>query len=162
MSTQKSTSQNPFLNFDPAKLMAQFDPANIAEEFAKFADKYKVPGLDTAAIADAQKRNVEALTAANKAAAEGMQALATRQGEILNQTLETAKKAMDKLGKAATPEDAATKQAEYAKDVFKTALATSQELSEMAVKSNTEALKAITTRIAEGLGEIQTLAEKVK
>jgi len=76
--------------------------------------------------------------------------------------LETAKKAIDKLVKAATNEDAANKQAEYAKDVFKNALATSQELSEMAVKYNTEALKAITTRIAEGLGEIQTLAEKVK
>lgn len=162
MATQKSTNQNPFLDFDVSKVMAQFDPAKFATEFAKIADQYNVPGWDADAISATQKRNVEALTAANKAAAEGVKALAKRQGEILEQTLEAGKKAFEKLGKAATPEQAAVKQAEIVKEVFEAALVNSQELSELAAKSNTEALGVITNRISEGLDEIQTLAKKIK
>ena len=67
-------SRNPFLEMDVTKLMGEF----------------KVPGVDLDKMADAQRKNVEALTSANQLAAEGFQAVARRQAEILRQTLETA------------------------------------------------------------------------
>lgn len=57
------TTENPFASFDLSKM---------------FADM-KLPGLDPAALAAAQQKNFEALTAANKRAYEGYQALAKRQ-----------------------------------------------------------------------------------
>jgi len=50
---QKSGSQfaqNPFLAFDVNQVMAAFDPAKFAGEFAKLTDRYQVPGFDMEAI----------------------------------------------------------------------------------------------------------------
>ena len=161
MTTQKTTNGNPFLDFDVTKVMSEFDPAKFAGQFAKFADQYNVPGLDVDSVLETQRRNVEALTAANQAAVEGVRALAKRQSEILQQTLDTANKAVTKLGKAGTPQDAAAKQAEIAKTVFEKAVANTQELAQLAVKSNAEATQVITNRISEGLDEIQALAKNL-
>ena len=54
---------------------------------SKLLCKFKLPGLDLETLADAQPKNVDALTSANLLAAEGMQAAARRHAEILRQTL---------------------------------------------------------------------------
>src|SRR3989337_2294162 len=70
MTTQKTQSgqksgnqfaQNPFLAFDVNQMMAAFDPAKFAGEFAKLTDRYQVPGFDMEAMAESHRRNVEAL-----------------------------------------------------------------------------------------------------
>jgi phasin family protein len=171
MTTQKTQAgtksgsqfaQNPFLAFDVAKVMEAFDPAKFAGEFAKFTDRYQVAGFDMEAMAESHRRNVEALTAANRAAQEGVRRLAKRQGEILEATLAAGKAAFEQMGKAGTPQEAAVKQASFAKDVFETAIANAQELAELAAKTNADAAEVITGRISEGLDEIKALAEKMK
>lgn len=159
MTTEKATNGNPFLDFDVTKIMSEFDPAKFAGQFAKFADQYNVPGFDVGKVLETQRRNIEALTAANQAAVEGVRAMAKRQSEILQQTLDAAKKAVTQLGQAGTPQDAAIKQAEIAKTGFEQAIANSRELAQLAAKSNAEATEAISARISEGLGEIQALAK---
>ena len=64
MTTQKNATGNPFFDFDVTKVFADFDPAKYAGEFAKFADRYNVPGFHVTAVLEAQRRNVEALIAA--------------------------------------------------------------------------------------------------
>lgn len=162
MTTQKTATGNPFLDFDATKFMAQFDPANYAGEFAKFADRFNVPGIDVNAVLEAQRRNVEAFTAYNQAATEGAQALAKRQAEFLEQALETSKKAFAKLSKAESPQDAAAQQAQTAKEVFEKAIANAQELSAMVAKTKAEAAEVIYGRIAESLDEIKEQAETIK
>ena len=162
MTTQKTATGNPFFDFDVTKVFAHFDPAKYAGEFAKFADRYNVPGFDVTAVLEAQRRNVEALIAANQAATEGVQALAKRQSEIFQQSLDAGKKAFAKLGKAGSPQDAAANQAEIAKEVFEKAVANAGELTALVSKANTEAAEVITGRIAEGLDEIKEQAETLK
>lgn len=161
MTTQKTAPGNPFFGFDATKVMAEFDPAKFAGEFTKLANRYKVPGLDMGAAMDAHRRNVEALTTANRTAAEGVRALAKRQSEILEETLDAARDAFTELGKAGTPEEAAAKQAAIAKQVFETAVANTQALSELVAKSNAETAEVITGRVAEGLDELKALTEKL-
>ncbi len=161
MTTQKATNGNPFLDFDVTKIMSEFDPAKFAGEFAKFADQYNVSGFDVDTVLETHRRNIEALTAANQAAVEGVRALAKRQSEIFQQTLDAAQKAVTQFGKAGTPQDATAKQAEIAKAVFEKAVANSQELAELAAKSNVEATEVITARISEGLGEIQAMTKSL-
>lgn len=153
---------NPFLNLDYTKWMAEFDPAKWSDEFAKFATQYKIEGVDVNALVDAQRKNVEALSAANRVAIEGFQAIAKRQAEILKETLDTLSGAISEIGKSGTPQDATAKQAELAKGAFETALTNMRELAEMVAKSNGAAAQAINARISESLDEIKQLALKSK
>lgn len=152
----------PSFDFDMTKMLAAFDPSKFAGEFAKMADRYQVPGLDVEALGESHRRNVEALTAANRTAVEGVRALAKRQAAIMQETLDAAKEAFGQLGKSGSPQEAAAKQAVIAKQAFETAVANAHELGEMVAKSNAEAADVITGRIAEGLDEIKVLAEKLK
>jgi phasin family protein len=153
---------NPFLNFDYTKWIVDFDPAKWSDEFAKFANQYKIDGVDMNAVVDAQRKNIEALSAANRVAIEGFQAVAKRQAEILKETLDTLAGAISEIGKSGTPQDAAAKQAELAKEAFETALGNMRELAEMVAKSNGEAAQAINARISESLDELKQLALKTK
>jgi len=153
---------NPFFNVDVTKFMADFDPAKMAEEFTKMASAYKVPAFDMDAIFAGQRKNIEALTAANKAAADGMKQVAERQAEILQDSLDEATKAFESLGKSATAKDAASKQAELYQTAFSKALANMQELADMVAKSSAEATEVVNARMAENLEEIKVLAKKMK
>lgn len=152
----------PFVNVDMTKVMADFDPARIVGQFTKAAGAYKVPQLDMDAIIAAQRKNIEALTAANKAAVEGVRALATRQNEILQETLKEATDAVNEMTKAESPEDAAARQAEIIKTSFEKALGNAKELAELVAKSNADTSEAINARIFESLEEIKKQAVKVK
>jgi len=166
MTTKNTNTGNPFFDFDVTKFMAGFDPAKVAAEFTKAVEKFKSPGfnqgLNADAFVDAQRRNVEAITAANKTAMEGAKAIAQYQVKFMEQSLASAKQAMDKVSKATSPQDAAAIQAEAAKESFKKAVSGSQELTALAAKSNTQAGEFIAGRISEGLDEMQTLAKTFK
>src|SRR3546814_8128069 len=53
-----------------------------AFDLNKMLGDLKMPGFDPAAVAAAQQKNIDAITAANKRAIEGYQAIAKRQAEI--------------------------------------------------------------------------------
>ncbi|MGB0671585.1 MAG: phasin family protein [Rhodospirillales bacterium] len=147
--------------FDLSSFMGDFDPAKYLEEFTKLAGDYKVPGLDANVLLDTQRKNIEALTAANKVAVEGVQAIAKRQAEILQETLDGMKETFESLAAAGTPQDAAAKQVELSKAAFEKAVANMKELSEMIAKSNGEATAAINSRISESLDELKKLADNL-
>ncbi len=161
MAKQTTTNTNPFFNFDVTKMMADFDPAKMTEEFTKLAGNYKMPTLDVEAVVASQRKNIEALTAANKAAAEGMQKVSSRQAQILQESLDEATKAFADFGKTGNPTDAASKQAEVYKVAFEKALANMSELADMVTKSSTEATTLVNERISESLEEIKTLSKKL-
>ncbi len=118
MTTQNTFTGNPFIDFGVSKMIADFNPVKYTEEFAKAAERFNAPGLNVDALIDAQRRNIEALTVANQAAIEGAKAVSQRQVKILEQSFEAAKKAVEKISKSATPQEAATKQADAAKHAF--------------------------------------------
>lgn len=147
---------------DFSRMMKDFDPTRMADEFTKMMKNYKLPGVDMDAIVATQRKNVEALTSANRVAFEGMQAVAKRQAEILQETMNEASKALDSLSKAGSPTEAAARQAELAKDAFERALANARELAEMIAKAQQEATSTINGRIAESLEEFKDMALKMK
>lgn len=152
---------NPFFNFDVTKMMADFDPSKMADEFTKMAGNYKMPSFDVEAVMASQRKNIEALTAANKAAAEGMQQVSARQAQILQETLDEASKTFADFSKAGNTTDAASKQAELYKVAFEKALANMSELADMVAKSSTEATTVVNARISESLEEIKDLSKKL-
>ena len=139
-----ATQPNPFWDMDITKVMGDM----------------KLPGVDLEALMASQRKNIEALTAANKLAFEGFQAVATRQTEILRQTMEELQKMMTEVMSAGSPEDRVAKQAELAKTAFEKALSNMKEVAEMVSKSNTEATAVISNRISDSLEELKSMAGK--
>lgn len=133
-----ATKQNaPFWDFDMTKIMGDF----------------RMPGMDAEAVMTAQRKNVEALTAANQRAMEGMQEIARRQVEIMRRAVEDMTASVAEFATAGTPEAKVAKQADLTKASFERTLAGMRELSEMLAKSNAEAADIINKRIAAMLDE---------
>lgn len=145
---------NPFANFDMTKMMADFDPAKLTEQFTKAAADFKMPTVDVESFVAAQQKNIEALTVANKAAAEGAKVVATRQAELFQKTFDEAGKTIKTLTEAKNPQDAAS----LLQASFETALVNMREIADLVSKSNTEATDAINKRVVEGIEEAKTLA----
>lgn len=151
-------SSNPFFpfggGFDPTK----FDPTKF--DMSSLMNNVKLPGVDIQALLAAQAKNIEALTQANKAAMEGMQALAKRQMEILNQTMTETAKVVSGMTAVGDPREKVAQQTELAKTAFEQAIANMRELADMVQKSNREAADIITQRVSAGLEEVKNLAAK--
>ena len=142
---------NPFAGVDFSKFdFSKFD-------FSKALGEVKIPGFDAKAIADAQRKNIEALTAANQTAVQGLQAVAQRQAEILSQAMSEVSSIAQQLSSAGNPQEMTAKQAELVRKGFEQALANARELAEMISKSNTVAFAIINKRVTESLQELKTL-----
>ena len=150
---------NPFFA-EYSKVMADFDPKKMADEFAKVTKGYEMPKFDFEAVIELQKKNFDALTAANQVAAEGAQAFAKRQSEMLQQALEEASKMIESFSKMENPQAVAAVQADVLKGAFVKSVDNTRELADLMTKSNTEASDALNTRVIEALEEVKTTVLK--
>ena len=145
-----TTSNSPFMGMKVPEFM----------DFTKIAGQFKVPNFDAGALMESQRKNIEAMTTANRVALEGAQAIGQRQAEILRQVWDQSTTAMTALS-AGKPEEQMVKQTELAKHAFEQSLANMRELAEIGAKSNSDAVEVITKRVAEGLEELKSEIKKV-
>jgi phasin family protein len=117
-------------------------------DFTKLMSDFKLPGVDLATIMDREKKNIEALTKANRVAFQGWQALVHRQAEILQDSI---KRAVDTV----QGEDAGTRRMDLAAHAFETALSNMRELAEMAAKSQKETFDIIRKRVEDNLAVLR-------
>ena len=145
-------------SFDPAAAFPAFTMPNFdAAAFPAFT----MPNFDVDALAASQRRNVEALTEANKLASDGAQAFATRQAEILKSVVDTYADAMRGLMTGNDPQASVAKQAEFAKSTFETSSANLRELTEIATQAQTKSLDVISKRVTESLDEFKAVTANV-
>ncbi len=140
-----ATTQNPFTNFD----FTQF------QDFSKIAGKFEMPNVDGASLMETQRKNVEAITQANRIVFEGMQAMAQRQAEIVRKGMDEAAKTFGSLAEAGAPEDKLAKQIELTKKAYIDAFTNFNELAEISVKSNAEAAQEINKRVTASFDEVK-------
>lgn len=141
--------------FDVEQMTAFFKANDMTKAFAV----PKMPAFDTDALLAAQKKNMDALVAANKSAAAGYQDLFAKQIEVFEATLAEAQKQMSNFDPAKVDADA---QGEAAKVAFEKALANMTALAEGAQKANTEAYEVVAARVQESVSELQEMADKSK
>ena len=126
----------------------------------KMMGEMRMPGFDPNAMMEAQRKNIEALVQANKVAAEGFQALAQRQQDILREHVEQMQSFMRDSVSADTPEANAGRQAELMKVAFEKALQNMRELAELASKSQSEAFEIVNKRVVDSMEEFRRLADQ--
>lgn len=130
-------------------------------DLRKFFADVKLPALpDVESVLTAHRKNLDALSEANRTALEGAQAVAKRHMEILQQTTAELTEALRQLSVSTPPTERAAKHAELLKQAYEHGVANTRELSELIQKANTEALARLSSRFKELLDEMKTLFKK--
>ncbi len=145
--------------FDPTQFFS-VDPTQLMQQWQKTLESINVPGVDVSQILDAQRRNVEAITEANRIALAGVQSLMQRQAEIMQESVDEATRMMQEFDPADDPTDRLAKQTALAQEAFQSALDRMRELATMASKSQAETFEAIQARFNESLEEIRSSLRK--
>jgi phasin family protein len=117
-------------------------------DFAKLLGPYSLAGVDYSKLLERERKNISALTEANKIVFEGWQTLVRRQSEIFQET-------MAQTVATARKQDGAKSRTDLAKQGFETALANMREISELATQCQHEAFGIVHKRIGEHMDELQ-------
>lgn len=134
-----------------------------ADEFKKMLGEMKVPGMpDAEALMRAHQRNMEALSAANRIALEGAQAVAKRHMEIMQQTMAELTETLKALASSEGPQEKAVRQAELLKAAYERAVANTREVGDLIQRANGEAMGALNQRVAEAIEELTQLVGKAR
>ncbi|HET6306270.1 MAG TPA: TIGR01841 family phasin [Rhodopila sp.] len=142
-----------------------FSPKSMVDfgEFGKLFADMKLPATpDLEAFVAASRRNMETLTAANRVALEGAQAVARRHMEIVQQSMAEMTEAVRAMSSMDAPQAKAAKQVELLKQAYEHAVINIKEIGDLIQHSNAEAIKLLNARFVEALDEVKTLAEKSK
>ena len=131
--------------------MAEQPSSMPSFDFSKLMESWRIPGVDVPALLECERKNIEALTEANRIAFEGWQALMQRQADILKETMEQA------LSSAGQQD--ANNRLEIARQGFEKALSNMRELAEMAAKSQREAFDVVRKRWEDN---VSALASKTR
>jgi len=142
------------------RTMSEFG-ANAMSEFTRLFSEIKMPAVpDLEALMAAHRRNLETLSAANRVALEGAQAVARRNMEIMQQTMAELTESMRNFASNEGPQARASRQADMLKAAYERAISNMSEISDLIQKSNGEALSLLNRRFAEAMDEVKALASK--
>ena len=135
--------------------------ASAMGEFTKLLNGMKLPAMpDMDMLMSAHRRNLETLSAANKVALEGAQAIARRNMEIMQQTMSELTEGMRHFSAAEPPQARAARQADMLKLAYERAVSNMQEIGGLIQKSNGEALTLLNHRFTEAIDEVKALVTK--
>lgn len=129
-------------------------PANPFSDFSKLFGEMKLPGFDLAAIYEMQRKNVEAMTAANRLALDSMRAVVERQVQLAQQSTENAQAALRSMAEGGGTVDA-EEQLERARAAVEKATADLRELMDMVTRSQSEIYDILNKRMMEALEEMK-------
>jgi phasin family protein len=157
MAKAQNSSETSGVKFpDFSQLYADYN--RYFGDFSKLWQNGKA--FDVEGFVASQRKNVEALTAANQVAFEGVQALVRRQAEIVRENVEELTKITRELTAAGSPEDKLAKQTQLAKEAFENALGHVRELTGLVQKSSSQAVDVLSKRVADNLDEVKAALTK--
>jgi phasin family protein len=122
-------------------------------------ESFKLPGVDMTSLLEARRKDVEALAEANTLAYEGMQALVRKQTEMLNASAREIQAAAGRMS-GENPMESMAQRRDFVQQALKTAFENMRELAEMAQKSQTEALAAISKRAEQTMRELKAQSNR--
>lgn len=126
-------------------------------DFTKAFAGFQIPGFDIDQIVSAHRKNFEAVSAAGQLAFEGLQTAMRRQFEMASELAGNGSNGVQDLFSIGNPQEKIAKQADVAKAAFDKGLTNLRELSEILVKSNSEAADVLTKRVGESLTEFKSV-----
>jgi len=136
--------KNPFADFDFTKIAGQFN--------------FPVVGVET--VVETSRKNFAAMTVVSTATVEAMKTIAQRQGDMVRAAMEDFSKHGSEVLAAATFEEKAAKQIDFAKKSYELAVANTKELADLYTKGHAEAFETLSARVAELTEEVKAAIAK--
>ena len=136
--------KNPFADFD----------------FSKISGEFKLPTMNVETFVETARKNFATMTSLNTAAVEQMKTIAQRQGDMVRAAMEDFSKHGSEVLAAATVEEKAAKQIDFVKKSYETAVTNSKELADLYTKGQTDAVTALSARVAELTEEVKAAIAK--
>ena len=136
--------KNPFADFD----------------FSKISGEFKLPTVNVETFVETARKNFATMTSLNTAAVEQMKTIAQRQGDMVRAAMEDFSKHGSEVLAAATVEEKAAKQIDFMKKTYESAITNSKELAELYSKGQTDAVTALSARVAELTEEVKAALAK--
>lgn len=130
-------------------------PQAMLDMFRKLGEDMKVPAVDMDKIVDHHRKNLEALAASGKAAAEGATAIAAKQKEIVEAAVKDIQAAAENFKLPGSAQEMMAAQSEFAKRAMEAAVKNTRDMAELVQKSNAEAVRVIQDRMKESFEEIR-------
>ncbi|MBT9598891.1 MAG: TIGR01841 family phasin [Vitreoscilla sp.] len=126
-------------------------------DVAKMMEQFKMPGIDMSAIVEGRRKDIAALTEANEAAVEAMQAFAAKQTAMMTEAMQGLQAAAQGMLSGGLSDPA--KQTEVMHKGFAKTLSDMKDLAEMARKAQSDAMAQITQRAAEQMQGVKKLMQ---
>ena len=136
--------KNPFADFD----------------FSKVAGEFKLPTVNVETFVETARKNFATMTSLNTAAVEQMKTIAQRQGDMVRAAMEDFSKHGSEVLAAATVEEKAAKQIDFIKKSYDSAITNTKELADLYTKGQTDAVTALSARVAELTEEVKAAIAK--
>ena len=124
-------------------------------DFTKIAGEFKLPAVNVETVVETGRKNFAAMTTVSTAAVETFKTIAQRQGDMIRAAMEDLSKYGSDVMGAASIEEKAAKQVDFAKKSYDMAIANTKELADLYTKGQTEAFQTLNTRIAELTEEVK-------
>jgi len=131
-------------------------------DLTKTLEQFQVAGADASSFVEARRKDVAALTAANKIAYEALEALARTQADMLTQAFESMQESAKGALTMAVGGAPSTKHIESAQQAWQKMLVDINELGEMARKAQASAMAGLSKRAQENAKAITDLAHASK
>lgn len=136
--------KNPFADFD----------------FSKISGEFKLPTMNVETFVETARKNFATITSLNTAAVEQMKTIAQRQGDMVRAAMEDFSKHGSEVLAAATVEEKAAKQIDFMKKTYESAITNSKELADLYTKGQSDAVTALSARVAELTEEVKAAIAK--
>ncbi|TPN88585.1 phasin family protein [Mesorhizobium sp. CU2] len=133
---------------------------HFLDMFSRFGRDLKLPNVDVQAFLDHHRKNLEALEKSARASAAGASAVMSKQSEVIQQAMREITQMAHNYQAPASPQDFLTRQAEFARRSFETAVKTTSEVADLARKSGTESIEILRDRIRDAMAEIRAGYDK--
>ena len=124
-------------------------------DLAKLLERFRVPGIDAEALLEWQRKDLDALSEANRQAYEGIKSLVERRDEILRETLAPWQQAL----RNAAGKEALARQSESAQRGVQQVIDHIRELSEMEAQARNNTWKVVQDRMQENMANLQKLLQ---
>lgn len=139
--------------------MQQQFQKTFGDMFKAFGE-FKPPSLDFNSLFAMQRRNMEALSAANQIMTESAQAISRQQAEMLRGNVEVFLKTARDILTSGSPEDNTSRQAEMTRAVFGASVSNLRETVDSLTKSQFAAFDVLQRRMTDSFEEIGSVARQ--
>lgn len=117
----------------------------------------KFPTLDVEALLEGHRKNVDAVTKANRAVFDGLKRVAEREGDRFKSTVDDYTEVTSDVLTRKSVQERATKQVDAAGHMYASSVARFLELSEIAAQTNFSAMAILNARVTEVFDDFRAL-----